>query len=348
MTRPSWTQSAILAVSLVTASGFATLANSQVLTLDRAPDSAVHPAGCDCGAGSAIDPGFAVGGGCASGGCASGGCGGTVWGSQCISSCGPCGVEIGLFPPCPNPCGGLNLGQKLRSAKAGIDCGIKDVFNMILSPKGCSACGSRGCNGMCTPLMMSSSCGCGECISGGCDMGGCSSGGCIGSGAMDAMSAQPTPASVPNVDATQPSPPATPNRAANPFTDDSASFGRGIRDRRANPHLARRAVQQASHIQPVPNTSKAEPRPNVLRRASASVVKSLRPAGRTTQARNDHRSRAASPQAIQTRNAAPRHFQRRRSAAMRPARPTAAPQPNAAPQEADAAQADDALLRFVD
>ena len=338
MKRPIWTRPAQLAAGLLSLICFATNAPSQVLTLDRAPTGTVHEAGCNCGGCASLGSGFAAGdygstysdSGCASGGCASGGCG-TVWGTQCYSECGS---SVGLFPPCPNPCHGLYLGHKLLEAKRGIDCGIKGLFNHLLSPKGCQACGVRGCDGMCTPLMGNtmSNCGCSDCMMG---------------GTVHAVPNQPTLADDAPVDSAQPTPPVAPTKADDPFTDDSASIGTGAWSPQTPRQAPRSAVRRTSHAQPVATASEVKPRSNVLRRASAKDVKNLRPAGRTTQSRATQKIGHAGSQQDASYRGAARHFQRRGAVQMRKVRNSPVPPRPLAPESPQNTD-DNALLRFID
>ncbi|MCA9217768.1 MAG: hypothetical protein KDB27_32085 [Planctomycetales bacterium] len=324
------TRIAVVLAAFVSCSGVST---AQVQTLDRVPSSNVHQAGCDCNAGQVIhDASTVYSSGCDS---CSDCCGGTVWGTQCISSCPPCGAKIGLFPPCPNPCDTCYIADKLR----GLDCGLKSLFGKLLGPKGCNACDTYGCDGGCLPLLHAGACS--MCCSApdctGCAD--CSGGAVIGSGTV----VQPAPAEG------QPQP--APAEGADPFQDDSASLGPRPIPNTTGPQSH---VRRAAHFQPIPGTAQSEPRRNALRRTPSGLFSNLLPIGGT--GLTNKQASAPSANANAQRSRAPRQYRNRRAAAMRPVANASAPRLTlSAPSQASAKtpqpainQSDDALLKFVD
>jgi hypothetical protein len=327
MKRLSWVRVAQLSVSVLSVSLLATVAYSQVQTLNRAPLGTTQQAGCDCDS-AGINSGYIVDDlSCASGNCGSS-CGGTVWGTQCISSC--CGTKIGLFPPCPNPCGGTYLGDKLLNAKCGIDNGLKGLFGKILGGKRgcCDACGIMSCDGNCGMPFDGgdTGCGCSNCQSGAISM------------------PQPTPA--PGIDTSEPLPPGGPDHA-DPFKDDdSETMGTGTHSFDSARHH-RRLNGPTNNVRQTGYQSVEKHTPNNnLRRTPKGILNNLRSTSSNSRTPNPqaiHRTekRSSSETALPQRTA--RHYRHRSSAAMRPVQ--SGPAPEATMQFAET---DDADLRFVD
>lgn len=261
----------------------------QVQTLDRAPRGEIHPAGCDCAAhGVASDYMIHNDMGFVSDSCGPS-CGGTVWGTQCMSSC--CGNKVGLFPPCPNPCGGTYIGDRLAKAKGKLDSGLKGMFGKLLGRKNCcDACGYVDCDGAC-----------GHPYDGGTD---------IPCECSDCQSAvQPLPA--PPMDTAEPTPSSTPSQT-DPFVDDSAAMGSGARFRGPT----NRVRQTSYRVSPNSRSGKS------LRRAHGNQIKGLRPSHATKHSRPSKQSYHNSSQ--------PRvqHYRHRSPSGMRPIGSGPAPEAN--------------------